>query len=277
MRIDSHQHFWKYSPRDYGWINDGMALLKKDYLPPDLAGLLESNHLDGSVAVQARQCLEETRWLLELADSFPFIKGVVGWVDLRSDRVQAQLERFAPHPKLVGVRHVVQDEPDNRFLLDKRFMRGVEKLLDYDLTFDILIFPKQLVAAIEFVASFPQHRLVVDHLAKPFIKAGIMETWRQQMLEIAAFPNVCCKISGLVTEADWLGWRYEDFEPYLDVVFTAFGKHRVMFGSDWPVCTVAASYNQVVSVVDAWLRKNKVSQQEQDAVRGGNAVEFYRL
>ena len=277
MKIDAHQHFWNYSIKEYPWIDDSMSILKKDHLPDNLAQILSANGIDGSVAVQARQSLEETRRLLELANEHETIKGVVGWVDLRSASLQDQLDEFSKHAKLVGVRHVVQDEPDDNFLLRPDFMRGIEKLLTYDLAYDILIFPKQLPAAIEFIAAFPEHRFVLDHIAKPFIKDGILSPWDEQMQQLASFSNVFCKVSGMVTEADWRQWRISDFEPYLDVVFEAFGVNRLMFGSDWPVCTVAAAYNKVVQIVDSYMKKRRFSKAEQTAFWGGNAAAFYHL
>jgi len=277
MRIDSHQHFWKYSVQDYGWIDNSMAVLQRNFLPDDLAILLKANGLDGSVAVQARQSIEETAWLLDLADKNPFIKGVVGWFDLRSEELENQLAEYASHPKLVGVRHVVQAEPDDRFILGDKFMRGIEKLLDYNLAYDILIFPKQLSASIEFIKSFPEHRFVLDHIAKPLIKDGIISPWDEQINRLASFPNVFCKISGLVTEADWQHWTILDFSPYLDVIVNAFGMDRVMFGSDWPVCTVAASYDKVIEIVASYLNKHNFSGEEKAAFLGGNARRFYEL
>ena len=277
MKIDAHQHFWHYDVRQYSWINDEMAVLRNDFLPDHLKRLLDAGGIDGSVAVQARQSLDETRWLLSLADQYPHIKGVVGWVDLRSDNLDDQLGEFADHPKFVGVRHVVQDEPDNRFLVRADFMRGVEKLINYDLAYDILIFPKQLRAAFDFVKNFPDHRFVLDHIAKPFIKDGVMSPWDEQMHQLASFPNVFCKVSGMVTEADWQNCQISDFEPYLDVVFNAFGVDRLMFGSDWPVCTIAAAYDKVMEIVDFYLNRCNFSSEKKAAFWGGNAAKFYQL
>ncbi|GAB4566077.1 MAG: amidohydrolase family protein [Anaerolineae bacterium] len=275
MRIDSHQHFWRYNAGEYGWISEEMGALRRDFLPVHLKPLLETAGLEGSVAVQARQSLEETAWLLELADQHPWIQGVVGWVDLRSPEVEAQLERFAAHPKMRGVRHVVQDEPDDRFLLRDDFRRGLRLLSRYGLTYDILIFPRHLTAAIELVQQFPDQPFVLDHIAKPFIKAKVMEPWASQIRHLARYPNVYCKVSGMVTEADWAYWEIDDFRPYLDVVFEAFGAQRIMFGSDWPVCTVAASYCQVADIVHDYTRS--LSPDEREAVWGGTAERFYGL
>jgi L-fuconolactonase len=275
LKVDAHQHFWHYSSQEYDWIGPDMATLKQDRLPADLAPLLAAAGFDGTVAVQARQSLAETQWLLDLADQQPFIKGVVGWVDLRSPELPAQLERFSAHPRFRGVRHVVQDEPDDRFMLGDDFQRGIAALAEFGLTYDLLIFPRHLPAACELVARFPQQPFVLDHIAKPLIKDRVTEPWVTDIRRLAAFPNVWCKVSGLVTEADWHGWQPADFHPYLDVVFEAFGPSRIMFGSDWPVCTVAGSYAQVVGLVSAYAEK--LSADEQAAVWGQTATRFYNL
>jgi L-fuconolactonase len=275
MRIDTHQHYWRYNARDYGWMLPGMEILKKDHLPDDLLPLLGAVGFDGTVAVQARQTLEETRWLLELADQYSFIKGVVGWVDLRSPRLQEQLERFSPHPKLRGVRHVVHDEPDDRFMLREDFVRGIGMLADFGLTYDLLLFAKHLPVACELVGMFPEQPFVLDHISKPLIKDGVLEPWATDLRRLAAFPNVTCKASGMVTEADWQAWKPEDFAPYLDVVFEAFGTQRVMIGSDWPVCTVAGTYPQVMQVALDYVAQ--LSETEQADVLGNNASRFYGL
>jgi len=275
MRIDSHQHFWRYSPDEYGWIDDSMAALRRDFLPGVLKLELESGGFQGSVAVQARQSLEETRWLLELAQRSSSILGVVGWVDLRSPEVRSQLKGFAGNPKLVGVRHIVQAEPDDRFLVQPEFLRGISVLEEFDLAYDILIYARHLPVAAEFVARFPRQRFVLDHLAKPPIKSGAIDSWAQGIRRMAAFPNVFCKLSGLVTEADWQRWEPEQIEPYLDVAFESFGPDRLMIGSDWPVCLVAASYARAIQVVESYvLRSNP---EWGDGVLGGNARRFYRL
>ena len=224
--------------------------------------------------VQARQTLEETRWLLDLAESSPFILGVVGWVDLRSPRLRAELGSFAGNPKLVGIRHIVQSEPDG-FLLQSDFLRGISLLEEFDLAYDILIYTKHLPIAADFVGRFPRQRFVLDHLAKPPIKSGAVDVWARGMRELASFPNVFAKVSGLVTEADWSAWKPEDIRPYLDVAFECFGPSRLMIGSDWPVCTVAASYTRVVTLVKDYL--GGYTREECEAVLGGNAANFWRL
>jgi L-fuconolactonase len=275
MLIDAHQHFWRYDEREYGWIDDSIAALRRDFLPDDLKPELERNGFQGCVAVQARQTLEETRWLLELAERAPFILGVVGWVDLRSPRLRFELESFAQKSKLVGVRHIVQSEPDERFLLQPDFLRGIAMLEEFDLAYDILIYPRHLPVAAEFVARFPRQRFVLDHLAKPAIKSGALDPWSRGIRELAAFKNVFCKVSGLVTEADWQAWKPEDMRPYLEVAFECFGPSRLMVGSDWPVCTVAAPYSRMMDMVKDYL--GKYSAEERDAVLGGNAAKFWRL
>jgi L-fuconolactonase len=275
MRVDAHQHFWKYSPVEYQWIDDSMAAIRRDFLPEDLETELERNDFQGSVAVQTRQTLEETRWLLELADRSSKILGVVGWVDLRSPDVRAQLSAFAGNPKLVGIRHIVQSEPDDRFLLRPDFLHGIALLEEFDLAYDILIYAKHFPMAAEFVERFPRQRFVLDHLAKPAIKSREIETWAAGIRRLAAFPNVFCKLSGLVTEADWQRWKPENITPYLDIAFEAFGASRLMIGSDWPVCLVAGSYSRTMDVVKEYLKRHPAEIRE--AVLGENACRFWKL
>jgi L-fuconolactonase len=275
MRIDAHQHFWVYDPEEYGWIDDAMASLRHDFLPPDLKLELERTGFQGCVAVQARQSLEETRWLLELAERAPFIFGVVGWVDLRSPQVRSELEKFSANPKLVGIRHMVQGEPDDRFLLQPEFLRGISMLEEFDLAYDLLIYPRHLPVAAEFVRRFPRQRFVLDHLAKPPIRSGELQSWTRGMRDLAQAPNVCAKLSGLVTEANWKSWKAEHIIPYLDIAFECFGPSRLMVGSDWPVCTVAASYSGAMGIVMDYLGQS--TSDVRDAVLGGNAQRFWRL
>ena len=272
MRIDSHQHFWKYDPAEYGWIQPDWPI-RRDYLPADLLPELHSSKLDGCIAVQARQSLEESRWLLELADQSPCIKGVVGWVDLRSADVAAQLEMFAKHSKFVGVRHVVQDEPDDSFMLGREFLHGIGLLKSFKLTYDILIYPRQLPAAIELVKQFPEQPFVLDHIAKPSIKTRAMAPWDRQIRELAKHQNVFCKISGMATEADWNSWLPSDVRPYLDVVFEAFGVERLMYGSDWPVALLAGSYRQTYDLAHEYVAGLGISAER--AIFGVNAEHFY--
>ncbi len=272
MQLDSHQHFWYYDAQQYPWIPKGSPL-QRDWLPNDLAPLLARAGLDGCVAVQARQTVEESRWLLTLADHAPIIKGVVGWVGLRSDKAEEQLAELSKHPKFVGVRHVVQDEPDVNFMLRPEFLHGVGRLQHFKLTYDILIYPKQLPAAIELVKRFPEQPFVLDHIAKPFIKDGIVSPWRELIRELARSPHVFCKVSGMITEADHANWKPSDFKPYLDVVFEAFGEDRLMFGSDWPVCLLAGSYERVFALVDDYTRQ--LTREARAKFFGDNAARFY--
>lgn len=275
MKIDAHQHFWKYSKEEYPWIGEGMEVLAQDRLPADLNPLLKENGIDGTVAVQARQVAEETEALLAMAEEYDFIRGVVGWVDLRSPDVEAQLERFKDRKKLVGVRHVVQDEPDEKFVLRDDFMRGIGKLKEYNLVYDILIFPHQLAATIELVKRFPEQVFILDHIAKPYIKDKQMSPWESDIKKLASFENISCKISGMVTEADWHNWRAEDFRPYMEVVLEAFGSKRLTIGSDWPVCTLAGEYGSVVSIAADFIAR--LSDNEQKAIWEENPKRIYGL
>lgn len=272
MFLDAHQHFWRYDPEQYPWI-PASSTLAQDWLPRDLAILQQPLGLSGSIAVQARQSLAESDWLLGLADADERVRGVVGWVNLQAESVEQDLARLARHPKFVGVRHVVQDEPDDRFLLRTAFLRGVQLLQKFGLTYDILIYPKQLPAAIEFVRQFPEQPLVLDHIAKPLIRDGILSPWDQQIRQLATFPNVMCKLSGMVTEADHQHWKPDDFRLYLDVVTEAFTPQRLMWGSDWPVCLLAANYEQVWRLVTDYVAG--WSQTDREALFGGNAARFY--
>lgn len=275
MHIDAHQHFWIYDPQEYAWIDDSMQSLRRNFLPADLSDELRDNQFSGSVAVQARQTLQETQWLLELAEQFPSILGVVGWADLRSRDIRPQLAELSRNPKLVGIRHIVQSEPDDQFLLQPKFQRGIAALEEFDFAYDILIYTKHLPVAVEFVQRFPRQRFVLDHLAKPHIKDGEIRGWAEHIRRLAEFPHVFCKLSGLITEADWQNWTPEQITPYLDVAFESFGPQRVMMGSDWPVCLVAGSYRRATQLVKIYVRER--FPQAQEDVLGGNAERFYKL
>ena len=275
MRIDAHQHFWHYREREFPWIGPGMDALRKDYLPAQLERLMRSAGFEGSIAVQARQMPEETTWLLELADTHPFIKGVVGWVDLRCADLQRQLERYAGKRALRGVRHVIHDEPDDCFMLREDFLNGISQLAAFGLLYELLLFARHLPVACRLVERFPGQQFVLDHIGKPPIKKGLLEPWATDIRKLAALPNVSCKISGMVTEADWSAWRQTDLTPYLDVVFEAFGVRRLMVGSDWPVCTVAAPYDRVMKVVTDF--PGRFSQEDREMILGGNAHRIYGL
>ncbi len=275
MKIDSHQHFWRYDAARDAWITESMAVLKRDFLPDHLAAELIANGIDASIAVQADQSENETMFLLDLAEKNKHIAGVVGWVDLLSPRVGERLEYFSRFSKLCGFRHIAQGEPDDRFLAREDFVKGVAQLRAFDFTYDILIYSKQLPAAIELAARLPEQPFVVDHLAKPQLKSGKAAPWAAQMRELAHNKNVFCKLSGLVTEADSKHWKADDFKPYLDVVFDAFGVERLMFGSDWPVCLLAATYGQVKQLIENYVKG--YSEADKEKIFGGNAARFYGL
>ena len=275
MIIDAHHHLWKFNSDDYGWMDESMKVLKREYLPADLLKEMQKAGVSGTIVVQARQIIKETRWLLELAYENDFIKGVVGWVDLRSAALMAQLDEFAGNPKLVGVRHVIHDEADDDFMLRPAFVNGIEMLVDYNLTYDLLLFPKHMERAIELVSMFPDQRFVLDHISKPFIKTGILQPWKDDIEALAAQPNVWCKISGMVTEADHQAWKYVDFVPYMKVVCEAFGTDRIMLGSDWPVCRLAGEYDEVMGIPLAFF--DHLSETEKESIYRQNAIDCYQL
>lgn len=274
MRIDSHQHFWKYDAVKNAWIDESMEVIRKDFLPKNLKPILAKSAIDGCIAVQADQSEEETTFLLQCAAENPFILGTVGWVDLCSENIEEQLKYFSKNKKFSGVRHIVQEEP-NDFLLREDFQNGISKLKQFNLTYDILVFPTQLFAAIELVQKFPEQLFVVDHLAKPYIKEGKIDQWKIDMETLAKYPNVYCKVSGMVTEADLKNWKAADFTKYLEVIFSTFGAERIMYGSDWPVCLLAAAYEVQLRIVTNYI--SRFSKEEQDLVMGGNAMKFYSL
>jgi L-fuconolactonase len=275
MKVDSHQHFWIYNPSDFDWISGNMRILQRNYLPDKLHTELLSIGFHGSIVVQARQSLEETQWILDLAEQNNFIKGVVGWVDLCSAKVEEQLMQFSRYPKLVGVRHVVHDEPDDNFLLRKDFLKGIAFLKKFGLTYDILVFPRHLPNTIKIVSQFPEQVFVLDHIAKPLIKDRKISPWKEEIEELARFKNVYCKLSGIVTEADWKNWNQKDLIPYLDIVFAAFGPNRLMIGSDWPVCNLAGSYKQVMDVILNYIET--YPDKDKNKILGENAVKVYQL
>ncbi|ANW96934.1 amidohydrolase [Wenyingzhuangia fucanilytica] len=273
--IDSHQHFWKYGTENHSWIDDEMAIIRKDFLPTDLKAVYQENNIDGCVAVQADQTIEETNFLIDLATQNNFIKGVVGWVDFRADDIDEVLKHYSQHKVVKGFRHIVQGESDPNFLLRPDFINGISKLEKYNFTYDILVFPHQLGAVLEFVKQFPNINFVIDHIAKPYIKDGFYDGWAVLMTEIGKCPNVYCKLSGLITEADYKNWTDEQLEPYMELVLKAFGANKLMFGSDWPVCLVAGNYAQVKNSITKFI--SKLSSQEQAAIMGNNAAKFYSL
>lgn len=273
-RIDAHQHFWKFDPVRDSWIDDTMQKIQRDFLPEDLLWLLTENNFEGCVAVQASQSEEETNFLLDLAKENSFIKGIVGWVDLRNKNITERLEHFSVYQKLKGFRHVVQGEPDE-FMFGKDFRNGITALKQFNYTYDILIFHRQLPAAIDLVKSFPNQPFVIDHIAKPDIKSGGILAWKKGIEEISKYENVWCKISGMVTEADWNSWKTDDLKPYLDVIFENFSTDNLMFGSDWPVCNVAADYNTVVKTLEDYI--SNFSIEDQNKIWYQNVKSFYKL
>lgn len=274
MRIDAHQHFWHFNPVRDAWITDEMEVLRRDFLPNELERVLQAADMDGCVAVQADTSEMETLFLLELAERHAFVKGVVGWVDLCDPDVAEHLERLSASQRLRGMRHIVQAETDD-YLTRDDVTRGIAAVGAAGLTYDILVYARQLPAALSLVDRLPEQPLVVDHLAKPEIRGGTLEPWATHMRALAEHPHVWCKVSGMVTEADWSGWHADDLRPYLDVVFEAFGPRRLMFGSDWPVCLLAADYPEVVQVVASYA--SSLTPEEQRALFGGNAICFYGL
>jgi L-fuconolactonase len=273
--IDAHQHFWKFDPVRDSWITDEMSVIQKDFFPGDLKPVLQQNGFDGCVAVQASQSEEETDFLISLANDNDFIKGVVGWVDLQANDIEERLAKYKSIPVVKGFRHVLQGEPQRDLMLTPEFKKGIEALQKHGFTYDILIFPDQIKFSEELVASFPEQKFVIDHIAKPYIKRREIDEWKKDMENIAKHANAYCKISGMVTEADWKGWKKEDFKPYLDVVVNAFGTNRVLFGSDWPVCLVAASYEKMLEIVIDYF--SSFSKNEQEQFFGLNAIRFYNL
>ena len=274
MRIDSHQHFWQYDPARHDWIDESMSAIRRDFSPSDLDPLLRDHQLDGSVVVQVDQTEAETESLLQIASQHDFIKGVVGWVDLRAESLESRLEYYSQFGQLKGFRHIVQSEPDD-FMVQPDFMEGISKLRAFDFCYDILIFPTQLEAAEILVEKYPDQKFVVDHIAKPYVKDQLIDGWSEGIKRLGQHSHVFCKISGLVTEAKWDSWSRKDFYPYLDVVVDAFGPNRIMYGSDWPVCTLAATYDQVYQLADSYFQS--FSDHERALFFGENCSDFYGL
>ncbi|MFH6998765.1 amidohydrolase family protein [Flavobacterium sp. FlaQc-57] len=273
-RIDSHQHFWKFDPVRDSWIDDSMKKIQRDFLPDDLLPLLQENQFSGCVAVQASQSEDETNFLVDLASKNDFIKGIVGWVDLRNKNISERLEYFSTHKKIKGFRHVVQGEADD-FMFGKDFRNGISALKQFNYTYDILIFHRQLPAALSLVQDFLEQKFVIDHIAKPDIKSGDIDSWKKGIQEIAKYENVSCKISGMVTEANWNSWTAENLKPYLDVIFENFSTDQLMFGSDWPVLNVASDYTEVVKTLEDYILQ--LSIEDQNKIWFKNASSFYDL
>ena len=278
MIVDSHHHFWDRSLAqfDYSWQeSDAMSAICKTYLPKDLKPHLKKTGVDKTVFVQTQHNIQENDWVLKLAEENDWIAGVVGWVDLASDDCESQIEKYKSHPKFVGVRHITQDEPDDDFIVSEPILRGLSLLEKHDVAFDLLFYVKHLKHAATVAKKFPDLRLVIDHLAKPVIKSGSMNDWKDNLIVASKFPNVHCKLSGMVTEADWANWKPADLKPYVDLALEHFGAERCMFGSDWPVCELAASYEDVFNALVDCI--GGVSDEEKRHILGQNAIEFYRL
>lgn len=274
MKIDAHQHFWEFDPIRDAWITNDMAVLRRDFLPTDLQPLLQANGFDGCVAVQADQSEEETVFLLGHAARNAFVRGVVGWIDLRANDLEARLEKWSDERKLCGFRHILQGE-EPEFMLERHFLRGLSILGKAGYTYDILVFPRHLNAVEKMLGMLDNQLFVIDHIAKPYIRAGLIEDWERDIRKVAQFPNVYCKVSGLVTEASLTDWKPEELYPYLEVVLDAFGPDRLMYGSDWPVCLLAAGYEQQLEVVESFF--SRLSAGERRRIEGLNAMDFYQL
>ncbi|MGN6294354.1 MAG: amidohydrolase family protein [Chitinophagaceae bacterium] len=275
LKIDAHNHFWKFDPVRDSWITEEMDIIRRDFMPADLLPVLQQHGFDGCIAVQSDQSEKENDFQLKNAAQYDYIKGVIGWVDLQNPQVEERLAYYRSFPVMKGFRHILQGEADRALMLKPAFKQGIGLLEKYGFTYDILIFPDQLKYAEELVAAFPRQRFVVDHIAKPDIKTGSSIDWKKEMQALADHDNVFCKISGMVTEADWKQWKKEDFTPYIDTVVEAFGTGRIMYGSDWPVCNVAASYSKMLEIVSQYF--SRFSATEQEAFFGGNASSFYHL
>lgn len=275
MIIDAHQHFWIYEAEKHAWIDDEMASIRRDFLPSDIKPLYEEHGITGCIAVQADQTLEENDFLLEQARKHDFIKGIIGWIDLRSNELKNDLDNYAQHPIIKGYRHVVQAETDPLFLLRNKFLRGISELQKRNLVYEILVFPHQLPSVLEFVKLFPDITFVIDHMAKPYIKEGFFESWALLMREIGHRENVNCKVSGLITEADYQTWTEQEMIPYLDIVLESFGTQRILYGSDWPVCLVAGEYKEVFALANNFA--DKLSVGEQQDFFYNNAQRIYNL
>ena len=272
--IDSHQHFWYYSPKKHGWIDDSMHVLHRDFKPQDLLPVFKKNKIDGCIAVQADTTIEETSFLLSIAEEHDFVLGVVGWVDLCDPNIEKKLEQFSGKDNLKGYRHIVQDEP-NGFLDRSDFRAGIKKLASYNYTYDVLIYPHQLEEAIRFVKAFPNQYFILDHLAKPYIKNKKIDLWQEHITQLATFDNISCKVSGIVTEANWDNWRFTDLTPYLDVITNTFGTERLLFGSDWPVCLLGSSYEEILQIVATYFES--FSQDEKESIFYKNAQAIYQI
>jgi L-fuconolactonase len=275
LRIDAHQHFWKFDPVRDAWITEDMQVIQRDFLPADLLKEIHLQKIDGTIAVQAAESENETRFLLELAEENDFIKGVVGWIDLKQDMLDIRLQEWKKFPKLKGFRTITQGKPDDQFFKNKSFQQGIRHLTANRYTYDLLIYHDQLPAAIQFTERFPDQAFILDHLGKPAIQAGEIKRWKENIRVLAQHPRTFCKLSGLITEADWKKWRYEDLSPYLEIAGEYFGVDRLCFGSDWPVCLLAGKYGEVTEILTRFLQQ--VDQRDREKIWGTNTANFYQL
>jgi L-fuconolactonase len=275
MRIDAHQHFWKYAPTTHGWINDEMAVIRRDFLPNDLEPILSKHNIDGTVAVQADESIHETEFLLSLSEKHAFIKAVIGWIDLRSPQIHDQLAYFKKFRKLVGFRCIMQGQPDEAYLNNEIFIKNVALLKDFNYTYDLLVYHHQLPSVLKFIEKIPENRLILDHIGKPDIKAKNYSKWKENIFELAQHPGIYCKLSGMITEANYSTWKYDDIVPYMDAVGEAFGAERICFGSDWPVCLVAGNYDKMIGVVEKWA--SQLNQKDYNQLFGLNTSRFYNI
>ena len=275
MRIDAHQHFWNYDPIRHDWIDESMKVIRKNFLPTDLLIEMKKNGIDGSVAVQVDETEEENYFLLKLTEENEFIKGIVGWMDLKSQTAEEQMQHWKQYQKIIGFRCIMQGKPDELYLKNDLFISQVKKLASYEFTYDLLVYHDQLPSLIRFVEKLPDNRMILDHLGKPNIKNREIKTWRENIKILAQHPGIFCKLSGLVTEANHNNWSYDDLMPYLEIASEAFGIDRICFGSDWPVCLVAGGYSEVVGVIEKF--SSQLNEQEKDKIFGSNTMKFYNL
>jgi L-fuconolactonase len=275
LRLDAHQHFWKFDPKKDDWITDDMEKIRRDFLPAELAAEISKEKIEGTIAVQADESESETQFLLDLAAENDFIKGVVGWIDLKNELLDMQLHEWKKFPKLKGFRAITQGKPDDQYFKNKSFLQGIRHLTTHGFTYDLLVYHNQLPAAIQFTEKFPDQAFILDHLGKPAIVEGEIKRWKENIRVLAQHPRTYCKLSGLITEADWKKWRYEDLSPYLEIAGEYFGVDRLCFGSDWPVCLLAGSYRDVTGILNRFLQQ--VDTADREKIQGSNAANFYQL
>jgi L-fuconolactonase len=275
MRIDAHQHFWHYDPIRHDWIDESMKVIRKNFLPADLSNEMKRNGIDGTIAVQVDETEEENYFLLKLAEENEIIKGIVGWMDLKSPTAEEQIQHWKKYPNIKGFRCIIQGKPDEQYLKNDLFISQVKKLASYEFTYDLLVYHDQLPSLIRFVEKLPDNKMILDHIGKPDIKNREIKSWRENIKMLAQHPGIYCKLSGLVTEANHNNWNYDDLMPYLEIASEAFGIDRICFGSDWPVCLVAGSYTEVVGVIEQF--SSQLNKEEKEKLFGANTMKFYNL